>query len=220
MKYFFNRKKDYLYGFILFVFFATVLLTYGDGFFKEYTPEEKEEIKQEILSSIDADELCRGIYSEVYERIDFVEGEAFEEDFAEVNKYQKDFFIAQELNQDMEEGGVGLYLFYSKCTFVNDLADTLDGFELQEFSNLWRDFMNNPNIDWNALTKEVKEYNDWDETELLKSIYAKYPLKEFDEAFFSLNQDNLFTKKLDKYARANIDQYDYGRISERHLVRL
>jgi len=79
--------------------------------------------------------------------------------------------------------------------------------------------MDNPDIDWNALLKEVREYDDWDETELLESIYGKYPLKEFDDAFFELNQDNLYTKKLDEYARAHIDQYDYGRISERHLIR-
>lgn len=221
MKKFFKEKEQYIYGLVLFAFISVVLLTCGESFFKEYSPEEKEEIKQEILSEIDADELCQGIFSEVYGRIDFVEGESFEEDFAEVNEYQKNFFIAQEFNEAMEEGGIGLYLYYSGCTFTSDLADVLNEFGLKDFSELWTDFMENPDMDWIALRKEICQYDSWavTESELLLSLYDKYPLKTFDEAFFSLNKDDIITRELNKYAREHIDQYDYGRISERHLFR-
>lgn len=132
-----------------------------------------------------------------------------------MNEYQKDFFVAQELNMDMTEGGIGYYFYYTQCAFVNDIGDSLDEFGLHDFSSLWQSFMENPDIDWDALIKEVRQYGRWDdERKLYESIYTKYPLKEFDEAFFALNQDNLFTKKLDAYARANIDQYDYTQITK------
>lgn len=216
---FFKEKKNYIYGLILFVFISAVLLTCGEDFFKEYSPQEKEEIKQEILSEIDDSTLCRELYGENEERCGGVFSENFEVEFAKLNKYQKDFFIAQGLNQDMEDMGVGLYLCNSRCLFLEDVSEVMTEFGFQDIANLWNVFSENTYIDWKKITKEVQEYDDWDTTKLIEMLYAQYPLKEFDDAFFSLNQDNYMTKTLSQYARANIDQYNYGRVDERHLFR-
>ena len=218
MRHYFDKKEDYFYGFIIFIVFSAVLLLFRDSLFPEYTMEEKEAIKQEILSQIDDSTLCKEIYGETVERNGDPHDEGFEEEFPKLNEYQRNFFIAQGLNQDMADSGVGLYLYNSRCFFIDDIATVLTEFGLQDFANLWSEFRERPDIDWEAMVKEVQEYDHWNATDLLESIYAKYPLKEFDEAFYALNQDDLITDVLSKYARANIAQYDYGRIDERHLI--
>ena len=114
---------------------------------------------------------------------------------------------------------MGLYLYNSRCLFIDDVAGVLIEFGFEDVASLWDAFRESHDIDWSKMTEDVRQYDDWDTTKLIESLYARYPLKEFDDAFFSLNQDNYMTKTLSKYARANIDQYNYGRVDERHLFK-
>ena len=207
--------------FLVCIFSACIFLGLYQFVDQDFTPEQYEEAKAQIVNETPDLELCDALHTESREAMDYAEidDENYSECLNEMNEYQYIMYVLYDFERAMSENGIGTYLYDTDGIFGQEISALLKTLELEEMANYYDTFIQEHDIDFQEFAIDVEQTD-------MEELYKQYPIEElnekynldaFDEKYAQLNQGDLLLKCLAEYGRANIDQFGWDRISERKL---
>lgn len=209
------------FAFLVCIFIACIFLGLYKFVDQDFTPEQYEEVKAQIVNETPDLELCDALHTESWEAMDYAEinDENYSECLNEMNEYQHTMYVLYDFERAMSESGIGTYLYDMDGIFGQEISALLKTLELEEMADYYDAFMQEHNIDFQEFAIDV-EQTDMEELYkkyTIEELNEKYDLDVFDEKYSQLNQGDLLLKCLAEYGRTNIDQFGWDRISEHKL---
>ena len=105
---------------------------------------------------------------------------------------ERTFYILSDFNFHFQCGGLAQYLYNTRAVYVDEVTPELKSLGLDEMAELYEGFFaeNDVNLD-DFLTDEMES----------GTLFVKYPLDDFDDAFFACYEETDLTEILADYAK-------------------
>ena len=147
------------------------------------------------LETLGDEEFC----NELWLRLDENVPEATPQGLTALTEEEQTFYVLSDFNFHFQCGGLAQYLYNTQAAYVDEVSEALKSMELYEMAKLYDDFFTDNDINLTDFTEG--EMNS-------ETLYEKYPLNDFDDAFYACYDEHDLTKILADFGREHILEND------------